>query len=344
MTVRDPLFLDGLVSAEEARLGLAAGWTPGASGVLARSGVMPGPGTPLRVHQTGTASGSLLVDAGSAAVQGTTSATQGVYVGTNDAQITLAYLATYPADANPRKDLIVARIADDDYAGASNAFTIEVVKGTASGSPVDPTVPASSLVLARVNLPASATTVADAVIDDLRPYTVARGGILPIGSGAVPSGPFIGECVYDASGRLRVWDGAQWNSPRPSIVGVSSAVTADPTATSGTTQKTLASVSVTADGVNQIEVAFTWYGVKFSVAGDRFDVQLYMDSTQVGAVALFATAVTLDMEGGTARAIIGPGAGTYTVSARIQRVAGTGTADVYAGATAPMLLTARQFV
>lgn len=218
MTARDPWFLmDGataLVDAEEARLGNSALWTPAASGVLTRSGVLPGPGTPLRVHQTVTASGSLLVEAGHAVIQGTTSSTQGTYTATLDAQLTVPYLASYPADAQPRKDLIVARINDKAYAGSTASFTIEVVKGTASGSPVDPATPASAIVLARVSLPASATTVADAVITDLRTFTVARGGVLPVLSSARPSTPFEGETIYETdTDALLTWDGSAWTVP-----------------------------------------------------------------------------------------------------------------------------------
>jgi hypothetical protein len=342
MTVRDPLYLDGVISTEEARLGLAAGWTPGATGVLARSGVAPG-ATSARVHQTATASANLLVDAGSVVIQGSTSGTQGVYVGVNDAQITLSYLGVYPADSNPRKDLIVARIKDDDYEGVGNGFSVEVIKGTASGSPVDPAVPASCVVLARVNLPASATTVADAVIDDLRTFTVARGGILPIYGAAPPSAPYIGQTVFDSSGRLLIWDGAAWNTPRPGIIPASSLVTADPGATSGTTPLTLAALTVIADGIHQIEIDFGWYGANLSADGDRFDVALFLGGTQVGAATVRAAGAGF-VAGTPVKALVGPAAGSYTVSAKITRVSGSGTADVFASSAAPMLLTAKQFV
>jgi hypothetical protein len=215
MPARDPWFImDGaaaLVDAEEARLGAAGIFTPGDTGVLARSGVLPSGVTPLRVHQTPTASGSLLVEAGQGVIQGTTSATQGTYTATVDSQLTLAYLATYPADAQPRKDIVVARINDKAYAGSTAEFKIDIIKGTASGSPVDPTLPASCIALARINLPASATTVADAVIDDLRSWTVPRGGVLPCLSSARPTVPYTGQHIYETNtGLEQVWDGSAW--------------------------------------------------------------------------------------------------------------------------------------
>lgn len=236
MTVRDPLWLSSGVDAEEARLGNSAAWTPGASAVKVQSGVRPSTGSPLKVTQTGTASGNLLVAAGQCLVQGSESATQGAYVGTVDAQYTLTYLGTYPADTNPRKDIIVARVKDSTYSGASNSFTVEVIKGTAAGSPVDPTIPDNCLALARVNLTASATTVTDAMIDDLRTYTTALGGILPCTSSSRPSYPYAGQVIYETDGddRLMVYSGSAWVQ-----LGSAGAMTYTPSVTATGTNPTL---------------------------------------------------------------------------------------------------------
>lgn len=83
--------------------------------------------------------------------------------------------------SNPRRDLIVAyvdlSVVDDTLSNNPGALVVEAVSGTPAGSPVDPdntaietAIGASNpyIVLARVQLPASATTVVDAYITDLR--------------------------------------------------------------------------------------------------------------------------------------------------------------------------------
>lgn len=245
MAARDPLWLmDGataLVDAEEARLGNSAVWETGASAVKVTSGVVPAVATPLRVHQTVTASANLLVEAGQAVIQGTTSATQGGYTATLDAQLTVTYLGTYPADAQPRKDIIIARINDKAYAGSTASFTIEVVKGTASGSPVDPALPASCIPLARINLAASATTVADAVIDDLRSYVSAVGGLTVCTSATRPANVYDGFAVYETDkDRVSIYNGSSWQTvsqgARDTYTPVLTASTTNPTLGSGAIQ------------------------------------------------------------------------------------------------------------
>jgi len=349
MPTRNPLWLmdgaTGLVSAEDARLGEAAVWAPGSSGVLARSGVVATTGIPLRVHQTVTASGSLLVEAGACVIQGTSSATQGSYTASLDSQLTVAYLASYPADALARKDLIVARINDKAYVGSAASFTIEVVKGTASGSPVDPAVPASCLVLARINLAGSATAVTDAVIDDLRTYTVTRGGLLPVLASARPGVPYQGMAIYETdTQKSLVWNGVAWVTPASAIVAGSVASTSDPAATSGTTVKTLVTLNVTCDGISPLELDFSWYGMAFTVAADRYEIAIKVDGTAVNRRVIYAADATYVMEGGNLRALTTPAAGARVITATIVRVAGTGTADLVAASDAPLLLTAKQFV
>lgn len=71
---------------------------------------------------------------------------------------------------NPRLDLIVARVRDDAYSGASNDWDLIAVTGTPAASPAAPTAPANSTTLARVAVAALATTVVNANITDLRTF------------------------------------------------------------------------------------------------------------------------------------------------------------------------------
>lgn len=117
-------------------------------------------------EKSGTPNMSVDVAAGMALITGDQSLAQGVYVFTNDATVNLA-IAT--ADAtNPRKDLVVAQVRDNDEdAGGNNDMRLAVVTGTPAGSPADPTVPDGCLVLARVEVDALASSIVNADITTL---------------------------------------------------------------------------------------------------------------------------------------------------------------------------------
>src|SRR5262245_58308947 len=116
----DRLVLEGLMAPAGAPVSGAA-W-----------GVGSGP-TELQVPQDGTPNMSVNVAIGHAWVDGTENASQGTYHLYNDATLNVAISAAHATNA--RKDLIVARIKDAAYSGASNAGSIEVVTGTPAGSP-----------------------------------------------------------------------------------------------------------------------------------------------------------------------------------------------------------------
>jgi len=71
---------------------------------------------------------------------------------------------------NPRIDLIVAKVdtATDADATASNIGTLEVVEGTPDASPVAPSIPANSIVLAQVTVANGQTVFQTAHITDAR--------------------------------------------------------------------------------------------------------------------------------------------------------------------------------
>jgi hypothetical protein len=76
----------------------------------------------------------------------------GTYTVPNDGDITATHAASDPT--NSRRDLWVARVKDQQYTGAANIGSIEVLPGTASSSPADPVLPADSAfyVIARVTV------------------------------------------------------------------------------------------------------------------------------------------------------------------------------------------------
>ena len=177
MTVRTPpTFLQaGSHTAENTRLALQGFWgsatgsfAGGVSAVDAAHGVVRAESTQLQVTQNGTPNMSVNVAAGACFIRGTESATQGCYHFAVDATVNLSIDASDPTNA--RRDLIVAQVRDSGYSGSDNDARLFVVKGTAAGSPADPTVPANCLVLARVQVNAGATTITTANITDLRTY------------------------------------------------------------------------------------------------------------------------------------------------------------------------------
>ena len=89
---------------------------------------------------------SVDVAGGRAFVSGTEATYQGVYFAENRGSSNIAVAASDPT--NPRIDLVVMRVRDSAYSGATDTVAIEVVTGTPAASPVAPTLPDSSLLLA----------------------------------------------------------------------------------------------------------------------------------------------------------------------------------------------------
>jgi hypothetical protein len=170
----------------DARTAVSSLWTPGSSAVNTRAGIRPGgSGDPGAVTAGGTPDNAVRVAPLQAVVPSTRA--DGSYIVTADASITLDILTANPADpANARRDLVIIQQNDNTFGVDANATTlIRVVTGTPSGSPADPTVTGSPdyMVLARITVPAAATTITNAMITDLRPgKQVALGGLLPIAS------------------------------------------------------------------------------------------------------------------------------------------------------------------
>lgn len=128
----------------------------------------------MAVSQRGAgANMSVDVAAGQGLVKGDDNSAQGLYGVWNDATKNLTISA---ADGtNPRRDIIVARVKDAYYSGATNAFSLEVITGTPAGTPVDPTIPNNCLPLARVAVAAGATSITNANITDLRVRAYTNG-------------------------------------------------------------------------------------------------------------------------------------------------------------------------
>lgn len=122
----------------------------------------------LQVIPSVPAAMSVQVTAGVAVVQGDNQVFQGKYLCREQAQTSGVTIAAAPGSGT-RHDLVVLQVRDPNATGPSgNDAIISVVQGTASSTPVDPAVPASALVLARVRVASGTGSITAGIIDDLR--------------------------------------------------------------------------------------------------------------------------------------------------------------------------------
>lgn len=228
MTAQNPaIFLQGYVGghpAEDTRRQIGAG-------MANRPGIV-GPGD-LAVTQNGTPNMSVNVAGGQAYIAGSEATYQGLYFVENRGVTNLTIAA---ADAtNARKDLIVAKVQDAQYSGATNLWSLAVVTGTPAAVPAEPAAPANSLVLAVVTVAALATSITNANITDRRTtpglYTgnlggraAALGAPIPCTSTTRPTtGLVAGQRIVETDTlREYVWSGSGWITEGYTVVCTSS--------------------------------------------------------------------------------------------------------------------------
>jgi len=117
---------------------------------------------------------SVDIAVGQAYIEGTEATNQGFYYCLSEAVVNKTIAASH-ASLN-RIDIVIARVYDAFYSGASSLWTFEVVTGTPHASPVAPALPDNSLLLATIAVDATVTTIVDADITDGRTVMVPRGG------------------------------------------------------------------------------------------------------------------------------------------------------------------------
>ncbi|WFE45298.1 hypothetical protein [Verrucosispora sp. WMMD1129] len=171
----------------------------------ARSGVHPAGAAALSLSGT-----TLTVQHLQAVVYPAASTTQGPYL----VQLP-SHTHTVPAaSAQPRKDIVVLRVRDDDEDGSGerDADTVYLT-GTAASSPVEPSVPAGTVKMGTIDVPA--TGGGDPTLTYSAPFFVATGGILPVRvSGDLPTtglheGAYADQWDDDT---LYRWSGSAWTA------------------------------------------------------------------------------------------------------------------------------------
>jgi hypothetical protein len=146
------------------------------SPLSARGGVLDGPAEPCKI--TAYSGMTLAVAPGSVVVPGAAVA-DGVYTGHVAAGATFILTAADPSQA--RIDRIVVKV--DDIGTSGSSMKVIPVDGT-PGAGVAPAEPSDCITLATVAVAAGAVSISNANITDMRTFTVAAGGIVPVASSA----------------------------------------------------------------------------------------------------------------------------------------------------------------
>lgn len=261
LPARAILYGDGVPTpGQDLRLGISAQMTalgtPGSSGLASRPGVRrTGVGSPLAV--TAGSGMAVAVAVGQCYIPAPTDS-GGQYLMTLDTGGSLTLAAADPS--NPRVDLIVAQVVD--VGSSSTTYAVVPITGTPGASPPAPATPTTSIALAQVLIPAGSTSITSGQITDLRQWTVALGGIVPVANSAAYPANGASDYMHNiATGRLlRYVAGVGAGAPRvASFAPVTTTVSGSVACSTGGT--TIASVTVTVDGQSEVEIRATWAGI-----------------------------------------------------------------------------------
>lgn len=155
------------------------------------------------VTQTGTPSMGVSVGVGRIWIPGTNVgnvsggnfSSQAMYYGQNNAAYTASVTTSDPV--NPRIDVVYAAVQDSQYAGTTNAGVIAVVAGVptsgASYPANAPAIPANSIALAWIMVPANAASIITANITQIATIGIAS---------AVPKGLLSNTSVTASGGAI----------------------------------------------------------------------------------------------------------------------------------------------
>lgn len=165
-----------------------------------RQGVKPSyTNQQLKVRAAPTPNMTVIVSAGFAFIDNHDAGGKGTYVCANDSDVTLTIQPAGGA-GQFRRDCVVASVYDAETAGVLSEWRLEVIQGTyaaSAGAAVRPSLPPNAQVLADVSVGASVTSISSGNIGDIRQFSVAAGGILPVASNAAPPRLHPGQMLYE---------------------------------------------------------------------------------------------------------------------------------------------------
>jgi hypothetical protein len=132
-------------------------------------------GTDLKVAQLATPGTSVQVGDGSGVVRGRVSAFQGTYSVCNIGAATVPIAAT---GGTARSDMVVLRVEDPEYEGTLNPVVdqinyFQVISNVSSSATAIPDG-RTGIPLARIDIPASTSTITNAMIKDIRQVAAPR--------------------------------------------------------------------------------------------------------------------------------------------------------------------------
>lgn len=345
VSARNACWLDGIaVAGQDLRLASAGMLTPtgstGSTGITATQGVrlVGASGAGQSLNCIWTSGMSFNLSAGVCYVQGTASATAGMYELILDTTTLLTCTASDPT--NPRIDSVIAVVVDNGNNTSTAVF--KILAGTPAGSPVAPTLPANSLLLATIAVGASVSTLSSGNFTDKRVWTVCNGGILPVAStnGVTINGGGA-QYVHDIStGRLKILSGGTAYAPlTTAFAPVSTTVPGSVTVASGGATATVGSISITTDGATEVELVATYEGFQAATPAVGIAVQAYLtlDGTQVSnaGTAVWDSTDFHERGAGMVRTWVTPSAGTHTVALVISQYGVGGSNVTISNGSAP---------
>lgn len=332
VTTRTFSFGDGLTYAtQDVRLALScilSGLGGGSGNTLGiGSGVKAAAGSPMKVINSSGL--SVTVNTGQCAIQGSAALNSGTYFVTLDAAATLT--CTAADTVNSRIDAVCVSVTD--LGTSSSTSVVQIVTGTPASSPSAPALPANSIPLCYITVPANATTLTSGNLADQRPSLAAAGGIKNVlNSSFYPTVGAGSEYIHDSgAARMKWFNGTAVVAPKTAAFAPASN---GPNTVSATgTVETVSSVSVTVDGSTTVKVTFTFDSVTNAgtSAGNACTVGLVRGSTGLKSITKICWGPDSPLDGGTIVVNdINPAAGTYTYGATIVNQ-GAGTYAVHNG-------------
>ncbi|HEX5596105.1 MAG TPA: H-type lectin domain-containing protein [Micromonosporaceae bacterium] len=152
----------------------------------------------LKVRAAATPNMTVIVSGGFAFIDQHDTGGQGTYIVANDGDV-IVPVAPAGGAGQYRKDTVVVSVYDGEYAGNANEARIEVIQGpyaASAGATVRGTLPKNAQVLADISIGPNQTSVAAGNIADVRNYSVAAGGIVPVRSSIAPNRLHPGQALY----------------------------------------------------------------------------------------------------------------------------------------------------
>ncbi|WP_097964948.1 hypothetical protein [Streptomyces sp. or20] len=156
-----PILTDGATHSAEQFRAMVQDLARGAEGITQ--------GTDLKVTQLGTPGDRVQVASGSGVVRGRVNAFQGSYAVRNQGTDTVGIAST---GGSPRSDMLILRVEDPQYEGTLNPEVdninyFQIISNVSSSATTIPDG-RTGIPLARIDIPASTSTITNAMIKDIR--------------------------------------------------------------------------------------------------------------------------------------------------------------------------------